>query len=242
MGFLAGVCTREPLRETAGVYFGRVRFEREGLAPITADRGAMDPTSQHRAMPHGQRGNRDELLALASTCSSDAHQKILTRSERSPRAIRSRPSLFQRRTTRPGNRNRRAACSMSRSRARPAATACTVRTSCGNEWRNRAGASRLPLRCALSRSRMAVAGCDSLRVGPLLLLGVGFLLREQVDPIVCIGRPMTAEGPRPVRHGHQHECAQSLDQALAGVRPVPAWRHVVRRGAMIEWMPICEQN
>jgi hypothetical protein len=118
-------------------------------------------------MPHGQRGNRDELPALASTCSSDAHQKILTRSERSPRAIRSRPSLFQRRTTRPGNRNRRAACSMSRSRARTAATACTVRTSCGNEWRNRAGQQIDCSICAISiedgRSRVRFASRWSFR-------------------------------------------------------------------------------
>jgi hypothetical protein len=30
----------------------------------------------------------------------------------------------------------------------------------------------------------------------LLLLGVGFLLREQVGPIMGIAWPMTAEGPR----------------------------------------------
>ena len=93
-----------------------------------------------------------------------------------------------------------------------------------------------------SRLSSAAAGCDSLRVGPLLLLGVGFLLREQVGPIVRIGWPLTAEGFRTRHPRHQHERAQPVGQALTDVRAVPALGHVLRRRPAIQGMPGVIQN
>ncbi|MFZ2135389.1 MAG: hypothetical protein WAV78_00385, partial [Xanthobacteraceae bacterium] len=63
-------------------------------------------------------------------------------------------------------------------------------------------------------------GAVRLALVALLLLGVGFLLREQIGP----GRPRTA------RHRHQHERAQSLDQALADMR-APSQRSGTYSGA-----------
>ena len=135
----------------------------------------------------------------------------------------------------------RAAPSVSLSRDRATTIACTARTSCGQERRYRAGQQIACSMCAISiedgRSRVRFASLVAV-----FLLLIGLLLREQVDPIVCIGWPMTAGSPRAARHRHQHERAQSLDQALAYVGAIPGPRHVLRRGAMIEWMPICEQN
>ena len=82
-------------------------------------------------------------------------------------------------------------------------------------------------------------GAVRLALVALLLLGVGFLLREQVGPIMGIAWPMTAGGARAARHRHQRERAQSLGQALADVRAVPALGHVLRRRPAIQGMPIC---
>ena len=67
----------------------------------------------------------------------------------------------------------------------------------------------------------------------LLLLPVGFLLREQIGPIVRIGWPLG--GPQHPRH--EHERAQSLDKSFADVGAIPAPRDVVRRRDAIQRVP-----
>jgi hypothetical protein len=55
-------------------------------------------------------------------------------------------------------------------------------------------ADRLLHACDLDRGR-SQPGTVCLALVALLLLGVGFLLSEQIGPVMGIGRPMTAEGP-----------------------------------------------
>jgi hypothetical protein len=123
----AGFVRRKPPR---GRCAARVPRHGESTVPSECNRAQAERLD---VVGHGA---RQPLERLCHACSSrisrtGRHQNTRTRSRRKPAAIRSSPSRFQRRASRPGNRSLRAARSMSPWRMRMTATICTVRKSCG---------------------------------------------------------------------------------------------------------------
>jgi hypothetical protein len=81
-----------------------------------------------------------------------------------------------------------------------------------------------------------------LPLDQLALVLFHLLLRQLIGPVIGIQRPARRKTAWPALHRRTRQGLKCFAQALAGVWGVPNQRDVFRRGAMIEWMPICEQN